>query len=183
MNSNRHRPERGRRPAGFTLIEVMAAIFLTAMVITFAVSFYIDLSNASQRALSQTRESLKLVSVKDRINRDISNAVIVVKAEDEDPMSHPWFFVAESYNAFDGSDMIKFNARSNSPGDGPFHVSDLIQVSYQAAEEEDGSLTLYRWTAPGVPFGYEPGFPSIDDVRSHIVAEGLESFSMRFLVA
>ena len=172
---------RGR--PGFTLIEVMAAIFLTAMVITFAVSFYIDLSNASQRALARTQENLKVASVVDRLNRDLSNATILVKADDEDPMSHPWFFVAESLNAFDGSDLIKFNARSNSPGDGAFHVSDLIQVSYQTSVEEDGSLTLYRWTSPGTPMTYEPGFPSVDDERSHVVAEGLGSFALRFLDA
>ena len=172
---------RGR--LGFTLIEVMAAIFLTAMVITFAVSFYVDLSNASQRALAQTQKSLKVASVADRLNRDLSNATMLVKADGDDPMSHPWFFVAESHNAFDGSDLIKFNARSNSPGDGAFHVSDLIQVSYRTAVEEDGSLTLYRWTSPGTSLGYEPGYPSVDDERSYVVAEGLGSFALRFLDA
>jgi hypothetical protein len=164
-------------------MEVMAAIFLTSMVITFAVSFYIDLSNSSQRALDRSRASLKVAGVVDRLARDISNATFLVKGEDEDPLSHPWFFVAESRHAFDGSDLLKFNARSKSPPEGALHVSDLVQVSYQTEAQEDGSLTLYRWSSPGSPMAYEPDYPSIDDDRSYIVAEGLGSFSLRFLDA
>ena len=41
--------ERAHR-AGFTLIEVLAAVFLTSVVICVAVSFYINLSDHSTRA-------------------------------------------------------------------------------------------------------------------------------------
>ncbi|HIL79912.1 MAG TPA: prepilin-type N-terminal cleavage/methylation domain-containing protein, partial [Myxococcales bacterium] len=54
---NRSTIDRPRR-FGFTLIEVMAAIFLTSMVITFAVSFYINLANISQAAIIRTRQTL-----------------------------------------------------------------------------------------------------------------------------
>ncbi len=169
------------RVDGFTLMEVLAAIFLTSIVITFAVSFYIDLANSSQRAIKRTREGIRATSVVDRVARDLSNAYLLARAEDTDPLSHPWFFVAESRTAFDGADLIKFNARSQPSGEGTYHRSDLSQIAYQVAESEDGSLTLYRWSSPGTPVNFEPGFPSIDDERSYIVAEGLESFSMRFL--
>ena len=166
---------------GFTLMEVLAAIFLTSIVITFAVSFFISLSNSSQRAIDHTRESLQAVAVLDRVARDLANTALMVKAEDEDPLSHPWSFVAEGQATFDGSDAIKFNARSRSPNEETYHTSDLVQVSYQVLDEEDGSLTLYRWSSPGLPFGQEPGYPSLDDPRTFMVAEGLDSFSLRFL--
>jgi prepilin-type N-terminal cleavage/methylation domain-containing protein len=174
-------PRHAEERAGFTLLEVLAAIFLTSIVITFAVSFYIDLANASRRALERTRESLRGTAVVARIARDLSNASFVVKAEEADPLSHPWFFVAESRVAFDGADLIKFNARSQSPGVNTAHRSDLTQVAYQVEETQDGSLNLYRWSAPGIPLGFEPGYPSIDDDRSFIVAEGLGSLALRFL--
>ena len=174
--------ERPGSPAGgFTLMEVLAAIFLTSIVITFAVSFYIDLANSSQRAMKRTRESIRGTSVVDRVVRDLSNAYLLARDEETDPLSHPWFFVAESRTAFDGADLIRFNARSQQAGEGTYHRSDLSQIAYQVAESEDGSLSLYRWSSPGTPVNFEPGFPSIDDERNHIVAEGLESFSMRFL--
>lgn len=169
------------RAAGFTLIEVMAAIFLTSMVITFAVSFYIDLANVSQSANLRTRQTLKATSAIERVARDLANTAFVVKAEETDPLSHPWAFVAESRFAFDGSDLIRFNSRSKAPGDGTYHDSDLLQIVYQAIDEEDGSLTLLRWSSPGLPAGQFADYPGVDDERNFLVAEGLGSFSLRFL--
>jgi prepilin-type N-terminal cleavage/methylation domain-containing protein len=169
------------RQPGFTLIEVMAAVFLTSMVITFAVSFYIDLANLSQRAIARTRETLQAASALDRIGRDLANTAFWLKAEDADPLTHPWSFQAESRFSFDGSDIIRFNTRSKSPGEGTFHDSDLLQVVYQVIGEEDGSLTLFRWSSPGLPVAYEGGYPSVDDERSFVVSEGLASLTLRFL--
>ena len=77
--------------------------------------------------------------------------------------------------------MIKFNSRSSTPGEGTYHDSDLKQVSYQVLAEEDGSLTLYRWSSPGQSLGSDMNFPLIDDDGSYVVAEGLGSFTLRFL--
>lgn len=169
------------RGAGFTLIEVMAAIFLTSMVITFAVSFYIDLANVSQAAISRTRQTLQATSAVERVARDLASTAFIVKSEETDPLSHPWAFVAESRFAFDGSDLIRFNSRSKSPGDGRHHDSDLLQIAYQTVEEEDGSLTLLRWSSPGLPTDQAADFPAVDHDRNFVVAQGLGSFSLRFL--
>ena len=179
--TNGSQATRNPRQPGFTLIEVLAAVFLTSMVITFAVSFYIDLANLSQRAIARTRENIQAANTLDRIGRDLANTAFWVKAEEADPLTHPWSFQAESRFSFDGSDVIRFNTRSKSPGEGTFHDSDLLQVVYQVASEEDGSLTLFRWSSPGLPVAYEDGYPSVDDERSFVVSEGLGSLSLRFL--
>ncbi|HIL02099.1 MAG TPA: prepilin-type N-terminal cleavage/methylation domain-containing protein [Myxococcales bacterium] len=178
---NEFQATRNPRQPGFTLIEVLAAVFLTSMVITFAVSFYIDLANLSQRAIARTRENLQAASALDRIGRDLANTAFWLKAEEDDPFTHPWSFQAESRFSFDGSDTIRFNTRSKSPGEGTFHDSDLLQVVYQVTSEEDGSLTLFRWSSPGLPVAYEGGYPSVDDERSFVVSEGLGSLTLRFL--
>ncbi len=177
---NRFTIDRPRR-AGFTLIEVMAAIFLTSMVITFAVSFYINLANISQAAIIRTRQTLQATSAIERVARDLASTAFIVKSEETDPLAHPWAFVAESRFAFDGSDLIRFNSRSKSPGEGAYHDSDLLQIVYQAIDEEDGSLTLLRWSSPGLPTGQFADYPGVDDDRNFVVAEGLGSFSLRFL--
>jgi prepilin-type N-terminal cleavage/methylation domain-containing protein len=179
--TNEVQATRNPRQPGFTLIEVLAAVFLTSMVITFAVSFYIDLANLSQRAIARTRENLQAASALDRIGRDLANTAFWLKAEEADPFTHPWSFQAESRFSFDGSDTIRFNTRSKSPGEGTFHDSDLLQVVYQVTSEEDGSLTLFRWSSPGLPVAYEGGYPSVDDERSFVVSEGLASLTLRFL--
>ena len=41
---------------GFTLIEVLAVLFLTALVLGVALDFFVDLSNESAHASESTRE-------------------------------------------------------------------------------------------------------------------------------
>ena len=89
MNSSIQSERKWPHEAGFTLIEVMAAIFLTSMVITFAVSFYLDLANASQSANIRARQALRAASAIDRVARDLANTAFIVKAEEADPLLHP----------------------------------------------------------------------------------------------
>jgi prepilin-type N-terminal cleavage/methylation domain-containing protein len=167
-------------PAGFTLIEVLAAILLTSIVLSVAVGFYLNLSNASTTAVETMREQLHATAVLERITRDLSGATLLTAAEDTDPLSHPWYFASASQHAFGGADALKFISRSQRPKVSAYHVSDLAQVAYFTMQEEDGTLTLFRWTAPSLPLRYDPVFPSAEDPRSFVLAEGLHSILFRF---
>jgi len=169
------------REYAFTLIEVLAAIFLTSIIIAFAVGFYINISDSSSRATKIMREGVRATAILNRISRDLDGVALMVKPEEADPLDYPWYFVAESDFAYDGSDRVKFISRNHIPAAGATHSSDLVQVAYQVLVEEDESLSLYRWTAPSLGEGYEPAFPRIDDERNFIVAEGLSSVAFRFL--
>ena len=170
-----------RPPAGFTLIEVMAAILLTSIVIAVASGLYLNLSQSSLRAQARMREELRAAAALDRIARDLEGAFLLVKPEELDPLAHPWFFVAQSQNgAGDGADQIRFFTRSTHPPGSETHVSDLAQVAYLLASRAEGGWDLMRWSSPGPPAD-EPGFPSPDDPHSLLLAEDLDSFAMRFL--
>ena len=169
------------REYGFTLIEVLAAIFLTSIIIAFAVGFYINISDSSSRATKIMRDGIRATAILNRISRDLDGVALMAKPEETDPLDHPWYFVAESDFAYDGSDRIKFISRSHTPTAQSTHSSDLVQIAYQIFVEEDESLSLYRWTSPSLAEGYEPAFPRIDDERNFIVAEGLSSIAFRFL--
>jgi hypothetical protein len=163
-------------------MEVLAAVFLTSIVIGAAVGFYLNLSNASERATALMREGLHASAALDRVANDIQGAFLIVKAEDTDPFNHPWLFVAERRHAFDGSDRVKFTTRSHTPRFSDYHASDLAVVSYFTARADDDTFTLYRWVSPGLPIEADRDFPTADDERSLVLAEGLRSFSLRFLV-
>lgn len=167
-------------PSGFTLIEVLAAILLTSIVLSVAVGFYLNLSNASITAVETMREQLHATAVLERITRDLSGATLLTAAEDTDPLSHPWYFASASHHAFGGADALKFISRSQRPKVSAYHVSDLAQVAYFTVQEEDATLTLFRWTAPSLPLRYDPVFPSAEDPRSFVLAEGLYSILFRF---
>jgi len=173
--------------AGFTLIEVLAVLFLTALVLSAALSFYIDLSNDSTRAADSTREVRRATTLMDRIARDIERAVLVKKPEDVDPLAHPWIFLAEPHNQTGhgneaGSDRVKFMLRSEPPRTQQGPTSDLSTVAYTLERSADGeTYELHRWSSPRLPDHLDREFPRADDPASLVLAEGITHFSMRFL--
>lgn len=166
--------------SGFTLIEVLGAILLTSVVLTVAVGFFINLSDSSTRAVESMRDKLRATTVLERIARDLSGATLLARAQDTDPLAHPWYFTASSQHAFAGSDTLRFISRSQRPKVSAYHASDLAQIAYFTAPAEDGTYTLYRWSAPSLPLSYDPVPPGPDDPRSFVLAEGLSNFIVRF---
>ncbi len=169
-----------RRSIGFTLIEVLAAVFLTTIVVSVALGFYINLSNSSQRAVESIQEGIDATSVLERVSRDLSGVTLLTRPEDSDPLAWPWYFTAISQHSFAGSDALKFITRSQRPKVSAYHVSDLAQIAYFSVVEEDGTVTLYRWSSPTLPSATELGFPSVETPGSYAVAEGLRGVVFRF---
>ena len=69
-----------KRHAAFTLIEVLAVVLLTGIVISIALSFYLDLSRASNRAAEQTRGTRRAATLLDRIARDFAGTRLPAQA-------------------------------------------------------------------------------------------------------
>ena len=103
MNATRH--------AGFTLIEVLAVVFLTTLLFSLAVNLYIDLSNHSNRAAAVTRQWRRSVALLDRVSSDLERALMVQKPAELDPLAHPWLFFAERRYSESGADQLKFVVR------------------------------------------------------------------------
>ena len=104
----------GPATAGFTLIEMLASVFLTSLVISVAVGFFINLSRATEAATSRLRNSRQTATIIDRVARDLGSAVLLVKRNDEtDPLEHPWLFLALPSSFGEGADRVKFVARRN----------------------------------------------------------------------
>lgn len=166
--------------AGFTLIEVLAAVLLTGIVITGAVAFQINLSNATQVATEATRETRQAVGVLDRLARELESAYLIVKPEETDPLEHPWLFVAEDRNPGDGADRLKFSSRGLRPRGTDQPVGDLGIVVYMLEAGEDDNYELLRWSRPGLPDRLDRDFPSPNDDGVFVVATGLAHFGLRF---
>jgi type II secretory pathway component PulJ len=167
---------------GFTLLEVMGVILVTAMVIGFATDYYIDLSRATSRASENTRALRHATALLDRVARDFEGAILVTKPPEVDPLAHPWLFFAESQISSSGSDHIKFVTRNSQPRRSDEHQSDLSVVAYSVRSSEEGDgLELYRWTATQLPESLEREFPSIEDEASVMLADGLLEFSVMFV--
>jgi type II secretory pathway component PulJ len=169
------------RRAGFTLIEVLGAIVVTAMVLGFATDYYIDLSRATNRAAGHTRDIRHATALLDRIARDFESTLLIVKPAETDPLAHPWLFLAESRYSESGADQIKFVTRSFRPRRSQEHESDLTLVAYTLHRNEaEVGFDLLRWTALQLPESLDRSFPSRDDEASVLLAEGLLDFGVTF---
>ena len=171
-----------RSGPGFTLIEVMAVVFLTALVLGVALNYYSNLTNASQRALARTREVRRAMAILDRVAKDLQTATLVMKPIGADRLSHAWIFLAENGGyAETGSDRVKFATRDYQPKrrSKNRHEPDRAMVTYITEEDENGRLTLRRGISTHWPEGLDREFPFPEDTL--LLTDELDSFSLTFL--
>ncbi len=175
--------ERKERPrsSGFTLIELLAVVGFTAVLMLFAIDFYLEITRASEAATAQTRDGRRATALLDRIARDLEAAFLVKKPEEVDPLSHPWVFLAEDRDGTDGAERLKFITRSRISRSTAIHESDLETVSYVLRQGDGGALELIRWSSPRLPEELDRSFPEGDSSGAAVFAENLASFGVRFM--
>lgn len=168
--------------AGFTLIEVLAVLFLTALVFGVALDFYIDLTNQSHYASEATREIRRATTLLDRLARDFEHALLVQKPEETDPLDHPWVFLAERRRSESGADRVKFVARQEPDRRAAANAGVIATVAYLLRPDPYGeAFELVRWSRPDVPEGLDREFPQGDDPDALMLADGIDHFGLRFL--
>lgn len=169
------------RRGGFTLLELLAVVALTALVLTVAVDFYIDLSRHAQTATERTRAARRATAVLDRVAADLALAVLVVKPAARDPLSHPWLFFAEARDDDVGADRLKFVTYNHRARSGDAHESDLAVVSYATRLTEGDSVELVRSSESRLPEGLDRSIPLEEADGALLLADDLASFGVRLL--
>lgn len=173
-----------RRRAAFTLIEMMAVMLLLGVLVSSVVNFYIQLSRESNAAAAATRGSRRAVAALDRIARELESAILVIRPEGEDPLSHPWLFWAEREGRGEGADTLRFTTRGRRPRASAAYETDLAVVGYALRESPDGPESgseLMRWTSPRLPDGLERNVPRDEQDGAQVLIEGVTEFGLRFL--
>ena len=175
------RPRRG----GFTLIEVLAVVLITAILLGTTINFYLDLSRQAAHASENVREVRRASALLDRIAVDLEHTMLVKKPAEADAISSPWLFLAQSRFSSSGeqpgSDQIKF-IRREIPRARAGPASDLAMVAYTLERsEESDNFVLRRWSTPELPESLDPEFPRSDDPASFVIADDLSYFTLRFL--
>jgi hypothetical protein len=171
---------RGPRETGFTLIEVLAVVFLTSLVLGVAVSFYTDLSNANNRAATLTRDLRHATAILDRIARDFQGTMYATVPAGEDPLYHGWRFLGEEGGDL-GADRVLFVTTNHRLRTSDVHHSDYAAVAYLTRQGEDDTLELLRSSRPHRPEGGGLELPFEDDESLMLLAEGVHSFGVKFL--
>jgi hypothetical protein len=160
---------------------MLFVVLVSTMVLSFAASFFVDLSAASTAALDSTVELRRATGILDRVARDLEGATLVKKPEALDPLEFPWLFLAESRSR-DGAERLRFQARNHRPRSAVGHESDLVDLAYwlSPSETEDGSFDLLRWASAQPPQApLDRNFPRRDDPGVEVLATGVASFAVR----
>ena len=134
---------RARR--GFTLLEILVAIGLTAALALAALQMFRQIHDTQERARPARRRDHTARVFLDRLERELVGTTLIVKPEGSDRLSFPWVFVAEDrVVGSNDSDAIRFITQTpvRAPGGPP---TGLRTVSYGVADaEDDERLDLYR---------------------------------------
>jgi prepilin-type N-terminal cleavage/methylation domain-containing protein len=167
--------------SGFTLIEVLAVVLMTGVLMGVALDFYLDLSRASNRAADTTRESRRTAAVLDRIMRDLEETVFLHKPDAVDPIAHPWIFFAEGGGPLFGAERLKFVTRGHDARRSAVPESDLAVVTYVLRRGESGGFELWRSETPGLPEGgLDRSFPPAGSPGDMLLTEGVAAFGFAF---
>ncbi len=166
---------------GFTLLEVLAVVLLTSLVIGVALDSYVNISRASLRATEQTRGLRRATAIVDRVARDLESAILVQKPPEMDPLDHPWLFYGEARISETGADHLKFVTRSHEPRGSAAHESDLAVVAYTVRRGDAGDLELMRWSMPRLSEGLDRNLPRDEADGAVLLAGGLADFAVTFI--
>jgi len=171
------------RAFGFTLLEVLAVLLLTSIVIGVALDHYVDLNRASQRALNSTRSMRRAVALLDRVSRDLEGAVLVKKPPEVDPLAHPWLFYGESLRDTEGADHLKFMTRGRRPYDPDAKESDqeVIVYALRHSETDEEQFQLMRWTSPHLSEDLNRELPADEIDGAMLLTGGIAEFGVTFI--
>lgn len=167
---------------GFTLLELLAVLFLTGLVLWVATDFYVAFARATEAAADRTRGARRATAILDRVARELQGAVLLTKPPEADPLDHPWLFLAESGDGELGADRLKFVTRAARRRAGDEHVSDLAFVAYALRPAESGEdFELMRWHSPQLPESLDRRIPVEEDDGAELLADGVTAFGVRLL--
>ncbi len=134
-----------RAEHGFTLLEIVIAVALTALLISFGASSFISLSKVQSKRLEEFSRDPIAEVVLDQMEREIVGTLLLERPEGVAVADHPWIFTVESDELGGGeADTLRFVTESparvaGAPVGGAFRI-----VTYRAQTANDGRLSLYR---------------------------------------
>jgi prepilin-type N-terminal cleavage/methylation domain-containing protein len=135
----------GRDVHGFTLLEVLVAMFIMALILTFSFQAYQGIAQAYERVSTSTSRDRAARILLDRLERELVGTVLIQREPDTDPLLHPYFFFAQPKMYADAEgDELRFITQTplRSPGSSP---EALALVTYGTTPSQTGpGLALLR---------------------------------------
>lgn len=169
------------RRGGFSLLEMLAVVLLTSVVIGVALNHYVSMSRAIERASEHTRGVRRAAALLDRVARDLESTEFHKPPEGEDPFNNSYVFIGLSRRGELGADRLKFVSRGRRLRASEGHESDQELVVYCLREDLEAGYQLMRWSSPRLPESWDDSMPCEEDEGARLLADGLADFGLRFI--
>ncbi len=167
-----------REESGFTLVEMIAAFALMMFVLSAAVILYRQIINAQFAALADGARDTTARLLLDRIESELSGAMLLQKPEDEDRLEFPYLFIGEDrLMGTNDSDAIRFVTMNPARAAANSRSGGLRMVTYAVVEHEADVIDLFRKEEP-IPEGMDK---TINVDEGQLMADDLGYFRLRYL--
>lgn len=152
-------PRRGGRAAGarpgsglgFTLIEMLIAIAITALLVSVAVESHLGIRHAQARAAGSLHRDRVAQVLLDRLEGELSGTLMLRRPDDVDRLAHPFVFLGRSDRRDDAdADALLFVTRSPARVGPSNHAEGLSLVFYRAVRSGDGTGPAGGAVLPGM---------------------------------
>jgi len=177
-----------RRQIGFTLVEVIGAFFMMAVILSFVTGIFIENGRQRSAATELMRIHTTSSATLELIAQDLEGALFLARPGNRAARTYAWQFLAERAGPL-GSTYVRFPTQNVARGNLAEHASTWVEVAYFLTEEESDDddsgdrFTLWRWRSTRPPSDSDRRDPDFDDYRSARVVEGVADFGILFVDA
>jgi prepilin-type N-terminal cleavage/methylation domain-containing protein len=163
--------------SGFTLLEMLITIAITAILVATAVRAYRDITSAQERAAGGIDRGRAADVVLDRLERELAGAFLIVQPPGEDPLAQRYLFVAlDRPTSTSDGDALRFVTLTPARVPGAPSLRGPRMVTYAALPNEDIGFTLVR-REEALPEGLAREL-SVEE--GQVVLEDLAQFTLRY---
>src|SRR5262249_7076699 len=163
---------------GFTLLEILVAVCIMALVLTFAFEAYEGIEHSYQRVGHSPSRDRAAKIVLDRLERELVGSILIQREEGTDPLLPPYFFwgEAKAYSEAE-ADTFRFVTRTPIRPPGSSADNSMEVVTYAAVPSQNGEgFALLRQAEPlSLQLVKEVKWESPD-----IVADNVATFLVRY---
>lgn len=166
------------RESGFTLLEVLISIVITAILVAAVVQAYRQIHQAQERAAFGLDRQRAANVFLDRVERELHGTLLIAKEDGADPLAHPYLFVGlDGYDWEADTDALKFVTYTPARAASARVDPGVRMVTYGAGEFDEGHISVRRYEEP-LPPGMHKDV--VLDEKSDMVLEDVEQFGLRF---
>jgi len=135
---------------GFTLLEVLISVAISAMLVTAAVTTFRFLNRTQERGVPERARAASARVMLDRLERELSSTILLVKRPFAPRRAHAWLFLGEDrVFGTNDSDALRFVTRKPARPPGSRASASLSLVTYAVdAVGDSDELALYRVETP-----------------------------------